>query len=329
MSTDTTAPTMFEGITLRSFEDPEFKEDSVRELIVAPILVRLGFPPQGSTRVVRSKTLSHPFIRVGTSEHPVKTVPDYTFFVDNRPALVLDAKGPTQSVRDARHLEQAYSYAIHPEVRCEEFALCNGPELAVYSVKTSEPLLELGFSEYESRWTDIEKFLGPRYLRKTELRGFVPDFGMALKRMGIPAGATIHLPKTKLHLFAMVDSQLFTASANCVFGAGELCASFDFSPALLDEMLISLPLPLRKEFRSALTTYPFKALTGFALELDLAVKLGRETRGRNESFVPLQVQSVEGSRFDPALSTEDFGDVPDDVYNLRDRFTILGGSRGD
>ena len=320
---------MFEGITLSSFNDPEFKEDSVRELIVAPILDRLGFPPQGATRVVRSKTLSHPFIRVGTRQHPVKTVPDYTFIVDGRPALVLDAKGPTQCVRDDGHLQQAYSYAIHPEVRCEEFALCNGRELAVYSVKTSGPLLELGFSEYESRWTDIEKFLGPRYLRQPKLRRFVPDFGMALQRMGIRAEDTIHLPGTKLNIFGMVNFQLFTASANCNFGAGEHCASFDFSPTMLDQMLTSLPSPLGEEFHSALTTSPFQASAGLALELDLTAKLGMETRGRDESFVPLHVQSVEGSRFDPAPMTADLGDVPDDIYNLRSRFTLVCGSKSD
>lgn len=319
---------MFQGVTLNSFNDPEFKEDSVRELIVAPILNRLGYSPHGATRVVRSKTLSHPFIRVGTRQHPVKTVPDYTFIVDGRPALVLDAKRPTQPVRNDGHLQQAYSYAIHPEVRCEEFALCNGRELAVYGVRATAPLLELGFSEYESRWTDIEKFLGPRYLRQPQLRRFVPDFGMALQRMGIHAEDTIHLPRTRLNLFAMVNSQLFTASANYDFGAGEHCASFDFSPALLDEMMSSLPSPLREEFCSALTSFPFKALAGLALELDLTAKLGRETRGRDESFVPLHVHSVEGSRFDLAPTTADFGDFPDDIYNLRERFTIVGGSQG-
>ena len=317
---------MFQGITLSSFSDPEFKEDSVRELIVVPILARLGFSPHGATRVVRSKTLSHPFIRVGTRQHPVKTVPDYTFFVDGRPALILDAKGPTQSVRDVGHVQQAYSYAIHPEVRCEEFALCNGLELAVYGGKTSEPLLELGFSEYESRWTDIEKFLGPRYLKQPKLRHFAPDFGTALQRMGIHVDATIHLPRTRLNFFFMTNIQFFTAIANCDFGAGEHCASFDFSLTFLDEMLASLPSPLREEFRSALMAYPFKASAGLALELDLTVKLGSETRGRDDSFVPLLVQSVEGSRFDPTPITADLGDLPVDIYNLRNRFAMIGDS---
>jgi len=48
---------MFEGITTDSFEDPEFKEDSVRELIITPILRRLGYLPTGTARVIRSKAL--------------------------------------------------------------------------------------------------------------------------------------------------------------------------------------------------------------------------------------------------------------------------------
>ncbi|MCY4213501.1 MAG: type I restriction enzyme HsdR N-terminal domain-containing protein [Gammaproteobacteria bacterium] len=289
---------MFEGITPKLFEDPNFKEDSVRELIVTPILDRLGFSPHGPARVVRSKTLSHPFIRVGTSQHPVRTVPDYTLFVDERPALILDAKSPTQSVRDKVHIQQAYSYAIHPKIGCEEFALCNGPKLAVFSVKTqsAEPLLELGFAEYDSRWTDIEKLLGPRYLRRPELRRFVPDYGMALHRIGVSQETTIDLYGTKLDFFAKLNSQVFTSSANTFLGTVEYCATFDFSTALFDKVLESLPFPLGREVHSALTSYPFKTAKPFTVELDLAVKLGRETQGQDESFRPLLVQSVEAVR---------------------------------
>jgi hypothetical protein len=39
---------------------PEFKEDSVREVIIVPILSRLGYTSSGTDRVIRSKTLVHP-----------------------------------------------------------------------------------------------------------------------------------------------------------------------------------------------------------------------------------------------------------------------------
>ena len=97
---------MFPGVTLASFSNPEFKEDSVRELILAPILSRLRYMPHGETRVVRSKTLNHSYIRVGKRRHPVQTVPDYTIFVDGRAASVLEAKGPAQSVGDDENLQE-------------------------------------------------------------------------------------------------------------------------------------------------------------------------------------------------------------------------------
>lgn len=82
---------MFKDFDAAVFEQPEFKEDAVREEIVAPILRRLGYRPHGTTRVIRSKTLTHPFIRVGTRPHGVTTVPDYTLYHEDKAVLVLDA----------------------------------------------------------------------------------------------------------------------------------------------------------------------------------------------------------------------------------------------
>ena len=44
---------MFAGITNYSFDDPDFKEDSVRELILTPMLSKLGYLP--SARVGRNR----------------------------------------------------------------------------------------------------------------------------------------------------------------------------------------------------------------------------------------------------------------------------------
>ncbi len=51
---------MFENIESKVFDDPEFKEDSVRELVIAPIFTRHGYLPSGSTRVTRTKSLRLP-----------------------------------------------------------------------------------------------------------------------------------------------------------------------------------------------------------------------------------------------------------------------------
>lgn len=106
---------MFPNFDPQLFSDPNFKEDSVREVIIAPILTRLGYHPTGSQSVIRSKNLVHPFIYVGTRRHPVTIIPDYTLYFNGKPVLILDAKSPLESVTSTANVQQAYSYAIHPE----------------------------------------------------------------------------------------------------------------------------------------------------------------------------------------------------------------------
>lgn len=211
---------MFQNIEPKIFDEPEFKEDSVRELVIAPILSRLGYPPSGSTRVFRSKSLQNPFIRVGTRKHPVTTIPDYTLFVNDKPLFVLDAKAPNKELLSEEYLQQAYSYAIHPEVRCDEFGLCNGRELAIFNTIQIEPLLHLRFEEFESKWIEIEKYLAPKFLCEPALRRFAPDFGLALRRMGIGKDTKLVMLETRLNIFAKINDELMTASANCDFGSG-------------------------------------------------------------------------------------------------------------
>lgn len=313
---------MFHGIESKTLDDPEFKEDSVRELILAPIITKLGFPPSGAVRVTRSKTLQNPFIRVGTRNHPVTTIPDYTFYVDNKPAFVLDAKGPKEEILKHDHIQQAYSYSIHPEIRCEEFGLCNGRELAIFNTSQIEPLLLIKFEDFESRWDEIEKFLSPKYLAEPILRKFAPDFGLALKRMGLNQNSEIHLLGTRLNLFAKIDDTLMTASANADMGFGDHCASFDFHPNLLPLIVSGLPDALGNRFVDALSRTPFQASAGLVIELDLKVTLGEITQGQSEVFVPLIINEIQESRFNPSEIENDPNDIPPYVFKLRDHFKI-------
>ena len=134
---------MFEGFDFSALDDPGFKEDAVREEIIAPMLRRLGFAPTGERRVQRSQNLVHPYVMIGTRKHKVNIIPDYTFWLGTPPLLILDAKAPSESILQSEHFEQAYSYATHPEVRAAHFALCNGRRLVVYDVARFEPVIAL------------------------------------------------------------------------------------------------------------------------------------------------------------------------------------------
>lgn len=313
---------IFGNIDKNIFDNPEFKEDSVRELIIMPILTKLGYPPIGSTRVTRSKSLHNPFIRVGKRNHPVTTIPDYTFYIDDKPRFVLDAKAPNQDIMLAEHLQQVYSYAIHPEIRCEEFGLCNGREIALFNTSTIDPLLHLVFENFETKWEDIYKYLSPKYLREPMLRKFAPDFGIALKRMGVSNDIDLFMLETRLNIFAKINDELFSASANCNFGSGDHCVSFDFHPRLFGAIVAGLPQQLGDQFIQALNRTPFQAAAGLVIELDLKVRLGELMQGQSESFIPLIIQEILDSRFNPSEVPNDPNDIPPYIFKLRDAFKI-------
>ncbi len=151
---------LFGNLDIRKIsEDSDFKEDSVREIIILPILKELGY---AQSNIIRSKTLQHPFLKIGSKKRPVNLIPDYVLKVENNFAWVLDAKAPNQKVTDSEHVEQVYSYAYHPEIRSTYFALCNGLEFALFRTSsTDKPILLFPLDEIEYYWKDLTAFLSP------------------------------------------------------------------------------------------------------------------------------------------------------------------------
>lgn len=127
---------IFDDFDFSRINSSEFKEDSVREELILPLLQQLGYTAE---QIVRSKSLQHPFLKIGSKKRAVTLVPDYLLKVGGSYAWVLDAKSPTENIRADTHIEQVYSYATHPEVRTKFFALCNGNEFIVFKQDSQEP----------------------------------------------------------------------------------------------------------------------------------------------------------------------------------------------
>lgn len=129
-------------------DNHEFKEDSVREVIILPLLKYLGY---GEDNIVRSLTLQHPFLKIGSNKkRSILLVPDYVLRIENRYAWVLDAKGPRENLLDEDYVGQVYSYAVHPEIRSNYFALCNGIEFSLYRTDgNNEPILFFQLDEID------------------------------------------------------------------------------------------------------------------------------------------------------------------------------------
>ncbi len=158
--------TALENFDFNMLQDSEFKEDSVREEIIHPILKELGYSAGGLNRIVRSRSLSHPFVKTGSGDREIRIIPDYLLLAANKPAWVLDAKSPTQNITSGGNVEQTYFYAIHPDIRSRYFALCNGREFALFEREGEEMALYFQISEIEGYWQNLYQLLGPH--------GFLP-----------------------------------------------------------------------------------------------------------------------------------------------------------
>lgn len=295
---------MFEHFDFSALEDPAFKEDSVREEIIAPLLRRLGYSPAGEPRVVRSKALTHPFVMIGSKKHGVVIIPDYTLLVEDEPVLVLDAKAPTEPVTRSRHVEQAYSYAIHPEIRCRHFALCNGRDLVVHAVDVAEPVLHIRVKDIDARWEDVVEALGPRFLKDPELRDFFPDFGVTVSRLGIDPLLEHLFSGYYLQNLLRVSEALYTASATAVVGSLECLVAFDFTQEVLAALLAPLPPRLASAIRGHLSQQPYEALLGGRLVFSCKAVLAQAVQGPYETFIPFLVTAIEAARYDPTLELD-------------------------
>jgi len=138
----------------------DFKEDSVREVIILPILTALGY---FGANIVRSKSLEHPFLKIGSNKKiPIKLIPDYCLKVENNFAWVLDAKSPEKNLNDVNIIEQVYSYSSHPEIRSTYFAICNGIEFSLFRRESSnKPILIFPIDEIEYYWEKLQMYLSP------------------------------------------------------------------------------------------------------------------------------------------------------------------------
>jgi hypothetical protein len=115
-------------------------EAAVREEIIAPILKELGYRSNSANDIRYELNLRYPRDFLGhkkpTTDPPIRGKADYVCYAGGRVAWTVEAKpsGPDFTIDD---VEQAFTYARHPEVRAAYFCLCNGREWRVYATDGS------------------------------------------------------------------------------------------------------------------------------------------------------------------------------------------------
>jgi hypothetical protein len=305
---------MFADFDFSALDDITFKEDAVREEIIAPILRQAGYKPTGSMRVERSKPLKHPFVMIGSKKHPVSIIPDYTLFHDDKALMILDAKKPSEEIVNSIHVEQAYSYAIHPEVRCQIFGLCNGRHLSFFNVGRREALLVIATPEIDVRWAEVSKYFSPTILRTPEILDFDADLGLHAYRAGVREGTLFRFNGYHLQLAMAISEHLWTVSSSCSVNDREHLISFDLGAHALERILLALCEEDRSRVLGALKRGPFQAELEGQIIVDCTAFLGPITQGAYEVFAPFRIAKVLASRYDPtAVLTPRLDGMPSDI----------------
>jgi hypothetical protein len=281
---------MFRNFNFRVLEDPDFKEDSVREELILPIIKALGYQVSGDSRIVRSKNLVHPYVALGSKQRKVSIIPDYVFLSDGSPYWVLDAKSPTEEVMKSTHVEQAYSYAIHPEIRAELYALCNGKEFSLFSVKKFEPVLHFSLEDINEHWETLLRILHPDIKAHPDVVEYYPDYGLHLRRLGAEAGfQLIYMAINTNHISKVEDGSYTTITS--ISAETYYALSFNFGDKELSQLLSILPSQQATILSNGLKRQPYMVdLEDGDFQFGVVSSMtGDIIYNSEESYIPFQI----------------------------------------
>jgi hypothetical protein len=142
-------------------------EADVREELITPLLHKLGYRSGTSANIFREVSLRYPRVFIGRknmSRDPyLRGRADYLLEVADRVRWTIEAKPPGLPIT-IDDIEQAYSYACHPEVRAVLFAVTNGSEIRVFQTSRSPqtpPIVTLSGPEILLADTRLANLLGP------------------------------------------------------------------------------------------------------------------------------------------------------------------------
>lgn len=149
-------------------------ETDIREDFAMPLITALGYATQTSNDILREQnlTIKYPHIFLGRKNPKkdpiIRGKPDYTLNVTGVCRWVLEIKSPSEKIdRDA--IEQATSYARHPEVSGVYAAIMNGREFVLYYANKpieEGPVFHLDTCDVDALTSRLQNILSPEAIRR-------------------------------------------------------------------------------------------------------------------------------------------------------------------
>jgi hypothetical protein len=209
----------------------------------------------------------------------------------------LDAKRPSEEILSGPNVEQAYSYAIHKDVRVELFALCNGRQFALFHISRWPALLTFSLKETDAAWPALARWIGTEAVRRKAT--FFPDLGIGMTYLGFAIDSrgkkVVQLfPLLGIHLVARLDDETYSIQSHIGIEGTFLLGTFDFTRQHFDSFIQHLEPPaVRDTIRSALTHNPFmwNHEQGGPAVIGLSCTLGDHViENENEQYIPFIVR---------------------------------------
>jgi predicted type IV restriction endonuclease len=162
-------------------------EADIREEVIAPLLRRLGYESGTDHDVIREQLLRYPRQFLGRKDSKkdpeLRGKADYILEIRKRLRWVIEAKPPNALI-ESDDIQQAWTYANHPEIRAVYFVICNGRSLLVFRTvegPNADSLLGMEYKDFESNYLLLEDLLAPEAV----LRDFPEtrvDIGLPIAR---------------------------------------------------------------------------------------------------------------------------------------------------
>jgi hypothetical protein len=154
-------------------KSPDFanmNETDVREEIVRPLIMHLGYKHGTDAYVQTEFSLSYSpaFLgRKNPSKDPVlRGRADYVCGVVAAGRWVVEVKGPGEELTESV-VQQAHTYAAHPEVAAFYFLVTNGRQFRLFETgRLTEPLLQWSLADEAENFLRIANLLGPDAIRR-------------------------------------------------------------------------------------------------------------------------------------------------------------------
>lgn len=170
----------------------QMNETDVREIIVRPLLHRLGYEQGTRANIRTEQTFRYEKTFLGRkkpNDPDLVGRADYILEVTSVGRWVVEAKGPSEPLTK-EVVQQAHTYAAHPEVAALFFLITNGRSFHLYRTSNlDQPLMAWQFAETEDVFLAVQNLVGPEAICR-RMKLLEPDEGKPLGK-GIPSKVKI------------------------------------------------------------------------------------------------------------------------------------------